>query len=115
MLLRAARADLEWLPFDLLKQAKRDSRLLSFSLAELFPNLQPHVIAELDRRDLDSVFDAQRTNQPDKLGVNATRDFLLRHVFDIAPESIKTPADMLRMLLRRHYSGRVLPLSLDEH
>jgi hypothetical protein len=39
VVLRATRSDLSGLPFDLLEQAKRDRRLLSFSLAELFPSL----------------------------------------------------------------------------
>lgn len=115
VVLRAPRAELDWLPFDLLQEAKRQSRLLSFSLAELFPNLQPHVVAELDRRDLDALFDAQQAHQPEQFGVNATRDFILRQVHEVAPELIKTPSDLLRVLLRRHYSGRVFPPSLDEH
>lgn len=115
VVLRAPRAELDWLPFDLLQEARRDSRLLSFSLAEMFPNLQPHVVAELDRRDLDAVFDAQQAHLPEQLGVNATRDFVLRQVFEVAPEIIKTPSDLLRVLLRRHYSSRVFPPSLDEH
>ena len=115
VVLRAPRVEMDWLPFDLLQEARRDSRLLSFSLAELFPNLQPHVLAELDRRDLDAVFEAQQAHQPEQLGVNATRDFILRQVYEVAPELIKTPSDLLRVLLRRHYSRRVFPLSLDEH
>jgi hypothetical protein len=115
VVLRAPRAELDWLPFDLLAKARRDSRLLSFSLAELFPKLQPHVVADVDRGDLDAVFDAQQVHQPGPLGVNATRDFILRHVYEVAPELIKTPSDLLRMLLRRHYSSRVFARSLDEH
>ena len=115
VVLRATRADLDWLPFDLLQEARSASRLLSFSLAELFPSLQPHVVAELDRGDLDAVFVAQQSHQPGQLGANATKDFLLRHVFEVAPELIKTPADLLRVLLRRHYSGRSFPAVLDEH
>src|SRR5262245_21445034 len=49
VILRAPRAELNWLPFDLLQEARRDSRVLSFSLAEMFPNLQPHVVSEVDR------------------------------------------------------------------
>jgi hypothetical protein len=115
VVLRAPRAELDWLPFDLLQEARRDTRLLSFSLAEVFPNFQPHVVAELDRRDLDAVFDAEKAHQPEQLGMNATRDFILRQVYEVAPELIKTPSDLLRVLLRRHYSGRVFPPSLDEH
>ncbi len=53
VVLRATRSDISGLPFDLLDQAKRDHRLLSFSLAELFPSLAPHVLSELDRGDLE--------------------------------------------------------------
>ena len=115
VLLRADRAELDWLPFDLLDEARRESRVLSFSLAESFPNLQPHVVGELDRHALDAVFAAQTTHEPGQLGANATKDFILRHVFEVAPELIKAPAGLLRVLLRRHYSGRVFPATLDEH
>src|ERR1700740_1613648 len=40
--LRATRSNINGLPFDLLEQAKRAHRLLSFSLADLFPSLAPH-------------------------------------------------------------------------
>jgi len=60
VVLRASRSELNGLPFDLLEQVKRDRRLLSFSLAELFPSLAPHALAELDRADLDAVHAAQQ-------------------------------------------------------
>jgi len=47
VVLRTALADTNALPFDLVDRARRDSRLLSFSLAALFPRLAPHVVAEL--------------------------------------------------------------------
>jgi PglZ domain len=115
VVLRAGRVELEGLPYDLIQEARHESRLLSFSLAELFPNLQPHVIAELDRGDLDAVYTAQQLHRPGQLGANATRDFLLRYVFGVDLQLIRTPADLLRVLLRRHYSGKVFPESLDEH
>ncbi|MBK8211731.1 MAG: hypothetical protein IPK78_19040 [Rhodospirillales bacterium] len=88
--------------------------MLTFSLAALFPTLAPHVVAELDRSDLDALFAAQQLHQPGPLGENATRDFVLRHVFEVDPALIKSAADLLRMLLRRHYRGRVFPSSLDD-
>src|SRR5208337_1848924 len=51
---------------------------------------------------------------PDVLGENATKEFVLRHVFEIAPEFIKQPSDLLRVLLRRHYRGQHIPSILDE-
>ena len=114
VVLRATRSDIRGLPFDLLQQAKRDRRLLSFSLGELFPSLAPHVLSELDRGDLDSVAAAQRLFKPEPLGENATRDFLLRNVFRLDPAQIQSDAELLRALLRLHYSGKVIPKSLDE-
>jgi PglZ domain len=114
VVLRATRSDVSGLPFDLLEQAKRDRRLLSFSLAELFPSLAPHVLSELDRSDLDAVSAAQQLFNPEPMGENATRDFLLRHVFRLDPAQIQDDAELLRALLRRHYSGKVIPKSLDD-
>jgi hypothetical protein len=114
VVLRATRSDISGLPFALLEQAKRDQRLLSFSLAELFPSLAPHVLSELDRGDLDAVSAAQQLFKPEPLGENATRDFLLRHVFRLDSAQMQDDAELLRALLRRHYSGRVIPKSLDD-
>jgi hypothetical protein len=114
VVLRASRSDISGLPFDLLQQAVRDRRLLSFSLAELFPSLTPHVLSELDRGELDSVSAAQQLFKPEPMGENATRDFLLRNVFRIDPAQIQSDAELLRTLLRRHYSGKVIPKSLDD-
>jgi len=90
VVLRASRSDFNGLPFDLLEQATRDRRLLSFSLGDLFPSLAPHVLAELDRADLDAVYAAQELYQQGDLGENASRDFLLRNVFRIDPTQIHT-------------------------
>jgi hypothetical protein len=113
VVLRVPRRDVSDLPYDLLQEARRNERLLSFSIAELFPNLVPGVVAELDRADLDALYRAQALHEPGPLGENATCDFILRHVFDAAPELIKTEADLLRVLLRRHYRGRRFPDVLD--
>lgn len=112
--LRASRPDVRGLPYDLLERARHHSRLLSFSIGGLFPHLTPHVVCELDRTDLDALFQAQSRFQPEALGENGTRDFILRHVFEVAPELIKGTPDLLRVLLRRHYRGRRFPASLDE-
>ena len=41
--------------------------------------------------------------------------FLLRHVFGIAPETIRQASDLLRFLLRRHYGRHRLPPDLERH
>lgn len=110
VVLRSPASDLGALPFDLLQASRR----LSFNLGDIFPNLSYPVVAALDRGDLDAVYDAQKRYAPGNLGDNATKEFVLRHIFAIAPELIKQPSDLLRVLLRRHYHGQRIPAILDE-
>ncbi|MFH1952279.1 MAG: BREX-3 system phosphatase PglZ [Pseudomonadota bacterium] len=110
VVLRSQASDLGGLPFDLLQAGRR----LSFNLGDIFPNLSYPVVTALDRGDLDALYEAQRRHAPGQLGDNATKEFVLRQVFEIAPELIKQPSDLLRVLLRRHYRGQRIPTSLDE-
>jgi hypothetical protein len=96
--------------YDLLQVGRR----LTFSLSELFPNLSYPVVAELDRGDLDALYHAQGRHNSEELGYNATKDFILQHVFESSPEIIQHPSDLLRSLLRRHYQGQHIPPLLDE-
>ena len=98
------------LPYDLLQAGRK----LSFNLGDIFPNLSYPVVCALDRGDMDALFEAQDRHAPGQLGDNATKEFVLRHVFAIAPELIKQPSDLLRVLLRRHYKGQRIPVILDE-
>lgn len=110
VVLRSPSSDLDALPYDLLQAGRK----LSFNLGDLFPNLSYPVVAALDRADLEALYEAQARYLSENLGENATKDFILRHVFEIAPELIKQPSDLLRVLLRRHYSGQRIPAILDE-
>ncbi len=109
VVLGAGQAQLENLPYDLLKTGKK----MHFSLGEIFPNLSNPIIEQLDRSYLDDLFAAQKKNKPDRMGDNATKDFILRHVFKIAAELISTRIDLLRMLLRLHYGHLELPEALS--
>ena len=110
VVLRTASSDLNALPFDLLQAGRQ----LSFTLGNVFPALSYPVVAALDRSDLDALYRAQQHRSPGALGDNASQDFILRHVFEIAPELLKQPADLLHVLLRRHYHGERIPAILDE-
>jgi hypothetical protein len=110
VILRLQDAELESLPYDLLQAGRK----LSFNLGDLFPNLSYPVIEKLDRSLLDSLFEAQRTSPPDRMGDNATKDFILRHVFGIAAELIGGEVELLRALLRLHYGKLQVPLMLTE-
>lgn len=96
VILRLQDEELESLPYDLLQVGRK----LSFKLGNIFPNLSYPVIERLDRSMLDALFDAQLKSLPDRMGDNATKDFILRHVFGIAAELISNDVELLRVLLR---------------
>ncbi len=110
VVLRLQNAELESLPYDLLQAGRK----LSFNLGDLFPHLSYPVIEKLDRSLLDALFEAQRKSPPDRMGDNATKDFILRHVFGIAAELIGGEVELLRALLRLHYGKLQIPLMLAE-
>jgi hypothetical protein len=110
VVLRSSESDLGCLPYDLLQAGRR----LSFNLGEIFPKLSYPIVTALDRGDLDTLFEAQKRHAPGLLGDNATKEFVLRHVFEIAPELIRNPSELLRALLRRHYRAQRIPALLDK-
>ncbi len=110
VILRSQDAELAALPYDLLQAGRK----LSFSLGDLFPNMSYPVVEQLDRSLLDSLFDAQKKTFPDRMGDNATKDFILRHVFGVAAELISTEVELLRFLLRLHYGSLAIPSMLAD-
>ncbi len=108
VVLRLQDSELGNLPFDLLQSGRK----LQFNLGTIFPNFSYPVIEKLDYQHLDDLYAAQEKYNPDRMGDNATKDFILRHVFSIAAELIQTPVDLLRCLLRCHYSSLTLPSEL---
>lgn len=111
VLVRTFDVDMGHLPFDLLAS----SRKLSFGLASLFPDLAYKIVSLLSKGDLDRLYTACVKYNPGKLSVNGTLDFILRHVFQIAPELIIHPADLLVFLLRKHYLNRYIPQEIENH
>lgn len=110
VVLRSNEDDLRKLPYDLLEKG----RTLSFNLGDIFPGLSYPVVSALNRADLEPLFLSLQQYSPGQLGVNASKEFILRHIFEVAPELIKEPSDLLRMLIRRHYKGQRVPLLFDE-
>ena len=74
-----------------------------------FPNSAIQCCTPLEPQYLDLMYEAQLCFSPGVLGENATKDFILRHVFGIAAELVKSDADLLRTLLRRHYRLQLIP------
>ena len=100
------------IPYDV----RQAGRKLSFALGDLFPKLSWSVVNALDRSDLDALHAAQAREPPEQpLGESRTRRFVLRHVFGVAPETIRQAPDLLRILLRLHYGRLRLPWHLERH
>ena len=110
VVVRAESHQLATFPYDLL----RAGRQLSFGLGELLPGLSYPVVASLDRGHLATLHRAWMRHVANQLGDDATKDFALLHVFDIASALVRQPVDLLRVLLRKHYRGQRLPRILDD-
>lgn len=111
VMLRGSETGVASLPYDLLQAG----RCLTFNLGNIFPGLSYPVLATLARQDLKTLYKAWHRHPPGRLGDNTTKEFVLRHVFEIVPERVVKPSDLLRLLLRHHYQGRRIPPLLVEH
>ena len=110
VILRLQNSELLSLPYDLLQAGRK----LFFNLGELFPELSYPVIELLDRSMLDALFDAQQKGPSGRMGDNATKDFILRHVYGIPIDMILDDIKLLRTLLRLHYSKTQMPTIFSE-
>ncbi len=100
--------ELRSLPYDLVRGAKQ----VDLSIGILFPGLSYSVVNELDRSDFDALYQAQLQQEPEQLGENRTKDFVLRYVYNLDPALIQQASDLWKMLLSWHYRGRRLPAIL---
>lgn len=98
------------IPFDILEK----SRQIAVSLSGIFPNLSYPILAELDYNLLDDVYEAQIKKKVDRLGLNATKDFILREVFNFEADQPFSEVDLLQYLLNLHYKGKSIPSTLVE-
>lgn len=110
VILRLQNSELLSLPYDLLQAGRK----LFFNLGDLFPELSYPVIEQLDRSMLDPLFDAQQKGLSGRMGDNATKDFILRHVYGIPMDMILDDITLLRTLLRLHYSKTQMPTICSE-
>ncbi|MCP4356418.1 MAG: BREX-3 system phosphatase PglZ, partial [Chloroflexi bacterium] len=110
VILRSPEASLRSLPYDLLQSGRQ----LHFKLPELFPRLSYPVVRALDPAYLQPLYEAYQTYQGPELGDQATKAFILKHVFEIDPDLTKTPLDLLKLLLSHHTRAQQMPVILDE-
>lgn len=103
--------EFDMLPADLLQNARR----LTFYLKDVFRNLSYNVVAKVNTSYFDQLYRAYNQYANQEMGLSLSIEFILKHVFGIVPEVIKKNSDLLRMLLRRHYSKLDIPEILDQH
>lgn len=58
--------------------------------------------------------DALKLFSPGRLSPQSSLDFLLRHIYRIAPEVIQSSADLVRLLIRKHYIGIEMPVQIEK-
>ena len=109
LVIRTDQKDDVALPFDIVSSSRRSS----VDLASMFPNLAYQVVAAVPKTELDALFEACRDSGSVKPGMSASMDFILLHVYEVAPELIKHPEDLLKFLFRRHYRNQVIPELLE--
>ena len=111
VVLRSPQQRLDSLPHDLLQAGRR----LEFALHKIFPKLNYPVLASLERSHLDAIYEAYQQHDGDALTERETKEFALMHCFGIVPKLIKTPVDLLKMLLSLHSQRVHLPTILSEY
>lgn len=110
LILRSAEASLQKLPYDLLQSGRQ----LQFSLPEIFPRLSYPVVKLLAPAYFQPLFEAYQEYQGPDMGDQASKAFILKHVFGVDRDLVKTPLDVLKLLLARHTRAEQVPVMLDE-
>jgi hypothetical protein len=100
------------LPWDIVHNARPAVRL---NLAELFPKLAYGAVRQVEPERLEVLFDAHQTELQSARGEGESKDFILEHVYQLTPRSIRAPVDFWREVLRLHFACRALPEPFAEH
>ncbi|HKT30374.1 BREX-3 system phosphatase PglZ [Dyella sp.] len=111
LVLHLRRADASELPWDIVHHG----RVVHLSLAELFPRLAYSAVQQVEPEHLAALFYAHKIELQSARGENESKDFILEHVYQLAPRSIRTPVDFWRELLRLHFANRSLPPIFAQH
>ena len=111
LVLQLRGTDLNALPWDYV----RDGRIVSLSLADLFPKLSYGVIRHIDSEHHEALFQAHNRHATQEQGEAATKDFILTHIFRVSPYLLDRAEDFWRELLRLHYRGSGIPSLLADH
>ena len=111
LVLHLRSADANELPWDIVHHG----RVVRLSLAELFPRLAYSAVQQVEPDHFAGLFHAHQTELQSARGENESKDFILEHVYQLTPRSIRNPVDFWRELLRMHFANRSLPPLFAEH
>ena len=110
LILHLASNGSDQLPWDYQRQA----RSVRLGLADIFQKLSYPALRDVGPEHYERLFEAHQANATQVLGDAATKDFILTHVFRMAPILIDDETAFWREVLRLHLRGEVLPASLAE-
>lgn len=111
LILHLRGADPNVLPWDIVHHG----RVVRLSLAELFSRLAYGAVKQVEPEHLSTLFDAHEAELQFGRGENESKDFILEHVYQLTPRSMRTPVDFWRELLRMHFANRSLPPLFAKH
>lgn len=111
LVLHLRTADANALPWDIVHHG----RVVRLSLADLFPKLAYSAVQQVEPEHLAGLFHAHQMELQNARGENESKDFILEHVYQLAPRSIRNPVDFWRELLRMHFANRSLPPLFAQH
>lgn len=92
---------------------QRESKEIDFHLSEFFQDIDSDILRLLPAALYQSVMDAMKSFAPGRLSPQSSLDFLLRHIYRIAPEIIQSSTDLVRLLIRKHYIGIEMPVPIE--
>lgn len=110
LLIRLTELESHFIPYDIDDSAKS----IDFHLSEICQNIDTSVLRTVSSFHYQFIIDALITYRPGKLNQQASQDFLLRHLYCIAPEIIKSHTDVVRLLIRKHYIGIEMPVQIEQ-
>ena len=100
------------LPWDYRRQA----RMASLSLSDLFPKLSTSVVRQLGSDLLPHLYEAQKKYAHQVLAEAPTKDFVLTHIYRMkSPHLISRLEDLWCEMLRLHYQESLLPSVLAQY
>ena len=100
------------LPYDITKNAAR----VDISFDTLFPNLSSSVLHLLTTEQFSVVYEAYEDEKPDlQFGYERTCLFLLKNLYRIHPQELKTDNDLIALLIKLHFEGIKIPSKIGDY